>query len=362
LTRDIILFAVAVKVQQLEKYSLHERIEIAKAKHIAMSSPLEATSKSKTAIYAAIAGNLAIAVTKFAAAAFTGSSAMLSEAIHSVVDTGNGLLMLLGVRKSRRPPDSDHPFGHGHELYFWTLIVGVLIFAVGGGMSVYEGIMHILHPTLPENPVWSYSVLAVATVFEGTTWLLGWKAFNLERGRKGVLETIHDTKDPTSFTVLLEDSAALLGLVFAFLGIFFGSQLQMPSLDGVASVLIGLLLCGVAVLMVYESKGLLIGEGLDRQELASIHALVQADPAVERVRHLHTMYLGPHEVLLTIELRFHSDITALEVRRAVRRLQEVIQTRHPDVRRIFFGAESLGEEGDISLGHGGFRTAKGERD
>ena len=326
-----------------------------------MSARLEQVSKSKIAISAAIAGNVAIAITKFVAAAFTGSSAMLSEAIHSVVDTGNGCLMLLGVRKSRRPPDSDHPFGHGHELYFWTLIVGVLIFAVGGGMSVYEGIMHILHPTVPDNPAWSYSVLAIATVFEGTTWLFGWKAFNIERGRKGVLETIHDTKDPTSFTVLLEDSAALLGLVFAFFGIFLGSQLQMPYLDGVASVSIGLLLCGVAVLMVYESKGLLIGEGLDRQELESIRELVQGDPAVERVRHLHTMYLGPHEVLLTIELRFHSDITALDVRRAVRRLQEVIQSRHPDVSRIFFGAESLGEEGDVSLGHDGHRRAKAER-
>jgi cation diffusion facilitator family transporter len=324
-----------------------------------MSARLEQVSKSKIAIYSAIAGNVAIAVTKFVAAAFTGSSAMLSEAIHSAVDTGNGWLVLVGLRKSRKPPDSDHPFGHGHELYFWTLIVGVLVFAVGGGMSVYEGIMHILHPTLPDHPVWSYSVLGIAAVFEGTTWLFGWKAFKVERGRKGVLQTIHDTKDPSSFTVLLEDSAALLGLVFAFLGIFFGSQLRMPYLDGVASVMIGLLLCGVAVLMVYESKGLLIGEGLDREDLRSIHELVQSDPAVERVQHLHTMYLGPHEVLLTIELRFDSEISALEVRRAVRRLQEVIQSHHSDVRRIFFGAESLGEEGDISLSHG-YRIA--ERD
>jgi cation diffusion facilitator family transporter len=308
-------------------------------------------SKSRLAIYAAITGNLAIAVTKFVAAALTGSSAMLSEAIHSVVDTGNGWLILLGVRKSRKPPDSDHPFGHGHELYFWTLIVGVLIFAVGGGMSVYEGIMHILHPRLSEKLAWSYSVLGMATVFEGTTWLFGWKAFNAERGRKGVVQAIHETKDPSTFTVLLEDSAALLGLIFAFLGIFLGDQLNLPYLDGVASVLIGLLLCGVAVLMVYESKGLLIGEGLDHQSLKSIRVLVEADPAVERVGHLHTMYLGPHEVLLTIELRFRSDITSLEVRHAARRLREVIQSQHKDVTRIFFGAEALSEEGDLSLGH-----------
>lgn len=316
-----------------------------------MSTRRRGISKSKIAIYAAIAGNLAIAITKFVAAAFTGSSAMLSEAIHSTVDTGNGWLMLLGVRKSRKPPDSDHPFGHGHELYFWTLIVGVLIFAVGGGMSVYEGIMHILHPTAPENLVWSYAVLGIAVVFEGTTWLFGWKAFSAERGRKGVVEAIHETKDPSTFTVLLEDSAALLGLVFAFAGIFVGEQLELPYLDGVASVLIGSLLCGVAVLMVYESKGLLIGEGLDRESLKSIHALVEADPGVEWVGHLHTMYLGPHEVLLTIELRFKNNITSLEVRHAARRLRENIQSQHPDVSRIFFGAEALSEEGDLSLGH-----------
>ena len=316
-----------------------------------MTARARGISKSKIAIYAAIAGNMAIAVTKFVAAAFTGSSAMLSEAIHSVVDTGNGWLMLLGVRKSRKPPDSDHPFGHGHELYFWTLIVGVLIFAIGGGMSIYEGIQHILHPKSPENVVWSYAVLGIAVVFEGTTWLFGWKAFSAERGRKGVLEAIHETKDPSTFTVLLEDSAALLGLIFAFVGIFLGSQLGLPQLDGVASVMIGLLLCGVAVLMVYESKGLLIGEGLDRESLQSIQALVEADPGVEWVGHLHTMYLGPHEVLLTIELRFHGHISSLEVRQAARRLREGIRSRHPDVSRIFFGAEALSEEGDISLGH-----------
>lgn len=311
-------------------------------------------SESKLAIYAAIAGNMAIAVTKFVAAAFTGSSAMLSEAIHSLVDTGNGWLMLLGVRKSRKPPDAEHPFGHGHELYFWTLIVGVLVFAVGGGMSTYEGIMHILHPSRTENPVWSYSVLGIAAVFEGTTWIFGWKAFSAERGRRGVLQAIHESKDPSSFTVLLEDSAALLGLIFAFLGIFLGNQFNMPSLDGVASVVIGLLLCSVSVLMVYESKGLLIGEALERECLRAIHKLVEDDPAVERVQHLHSMYLGPHEVLLTIELRFRSEIQMREVRRGIYRLKEAIKSQHPDVSRIFFGAESLGEEdGDLSRGHDG---------
>ena len=253
--------------------------------------------------------------------------------------------MLYGIRKSRKPPDTEHPFGHGRELYFWTLIVGVLIFAVGGGMSAYEGFTHLAHPVPVEDPKWNYIVLGFATVFEGTTWYFGWKAFSAERGKKGVFEAIHTSKDPTSFSVLLEDSAALVGLVVAFLGIFLGRQLHLPYLDGVASVVIGALLCAVAVLMVYESKGLLIGEGVDRETLDSLRALVEADPDVEHVRHLHTIYQGAGTVLLVIELRFRDTVTALGIRGAVARLQGNIRGRHPDVKRIFFGAESLTEDG-----------------
>jgi cation diffusion facilitator family transporter len=325
-------------------------------------------SESKTAIVAAIIGNLAIATTKFIAAAFTGSSAMLSEAIHSVVDTGNGGLMLLGVYKSRKPPDFEHPFGHGRELYFWTLIVGILIFAIGGGMSAYEGIIHMSHPTPTENIVWSYGVLGLAAIFEGTSWYFGWKAFRAEKGGQGILEAIHTSKDPTSFTVLLEDSAALLGLLFAFLGIFLGRLLGLPFLDGLASIVIGALLSAVAVLMVYESKGLLIGEGLDRETLKELRALVEADPDVEHVQHLHTIYQGAHSVLLTIELRFCSTITVLDMRRAIARLKTNIQERYPDISLIFFGAESItedgfeeeetGEQGEIRHAQPGARAAR----
>jgi cation diffusion facilitator family transporter len=296
---------------------------------------------AKAAIIAAIVGNLAIAATKFIAAFFSGSSAMLSEAIHSTVDTGNGGLMLFGIRQSQKPPDLEHPFGHGRELYFWTLIVAILIFAIGGGMSAYEGIIHLTNPTPVEDPRWNFFVLGLAAVFEGTTWLFGWKTFNRERGKQGVLETIHNTKDPTTFSVLLEDSAALIGLAFAFCGIFLSRQLGLPELDGIASVLIGLLLCGVAVLMVYESKGLLVGEGLDRNTLRGIRKIVEADPAVERLQHLHSLYLGPHDVLLTIELRFRSTISAGEVRQAVARIRDSIEKQYPDVTRIFFGAASI---------------------
>lgn len=301
-------------------------------------------SESRTAILAAVAGNLAIAATKFVAASFTGSSAMLSEAIHSLVDTGNGGLMLLGQRRSRKPPDFDHPFGHGRELYFWTLIVAVLIFAVGGGMSVYEGIVHVRHPSTQESAGWSYAVLGLAFVFEGTSWLFGWRAFSAERGRRGVFEAIHDSKDPTSFSVLLEDSAALVGLVLAFLGIFLGRTFGVPQLDGAASAVIGLLLCAVAVVMAYESKGLLVGEGLGREELKGLRALVERDPSVESVQHLYTVYQGAHEALLAIELHFRPTLSAVEIRRAVSRLKRDVKAAQPDIVRVYFGAESLEEE------------------
>ena len=298
-------------------------------------------TESKTAIIAAIVGNVAIAVTKFIAAAFTGSSAMLSEAIHSLVDTGNGALMLLGVHKSRKPPDEEHPFGHGRELYFWTLIVAILVFSVGGGMSIYEGTLHVSQPTPPENLLWSYAVLAFAFVFEGISWLFGWKAFAKERGKRGVFRTIHETKDPTTFAVVLEDSAALTGLVIAFLGIFLADQLDVPILDGVASIIIGVLLCGVAALMLYETKGLLIGEGVDRKTLEDLRAIVSTDKDVELVKHLHTIYESADTVLMIIELRFKASLNTLGVREAIRRLQEHIQAKYPHIKYIFFGTATL---------------------
>jgi cation diffusion facilitator family transporter len=301
--------------------------------------------EAKTAVVAAILGNLAIAITKFFAAAVTGSSAMLSEAIHSLVDTGNGALILVGIRNSRKPPDAEHPFGHGRELYFWTLMVGVFIFGVGGGMSVYEGLTHITHPTTIEDAKWSYIVLGLSAVFESISWYFGWKAFSKERRGRGVIEVIHSTKDPTSFSVLLEDSAALLGLAVALLGIFLSQSLHQPYFDGGASIVIGLLLCGIATVMVYESRGLLIGEGVDRKTLSDLRAIVEADEDVAHVQHLHTIYQSPRTVLLVIELRFDDSISAVDVRKAVRRLEANIQERYPEIKYVFFGAESLASDG-----------------
>jgi cation diffusion facilitator family transporter len=297
--------------------------------------------EAKTAVVAAIIGNFAIAVTKFFAAAFSGSSAMLSEAIHSLVDTGNGALILLGIHNSRKPPDAEHPFGHGRELYFWTLIVGVLIFGVGGGMSIYEGVTHLQHPTPIEDAKWSYIVLGLSAVFESTTWYFGLKAFNKERRGRGILEVIHSTKDPTSFSVLLEDSAALLGLLVALLGIFLSRALNQPYFDGGASVVIGSLLCTIAIVMVQESRGLLIGEGVDKETIKGLRKIIEADEGVAHLQHLHTIYQSPHSVVLVIELRFENNISAVDVRKAVRRLETKIQARYPEIKHIFFGSASL---------------------
>jgi cation diffusion facilitator family transporter len=299
--------------------------------------------ETKKAVVAAIVGNLLIAATKFIAAAFSGSSAMLSEAIHSLVDTGNGGLMLYGMRRSRMPPDEQHPLGYGHELYFWTLVVGILIFGLGGGMSIVTGLMHIARTTPPEHTGWSYAVLAAAMVFEGISWHYGLKAFRTERRGRGIVETIRLTKNPSTFAVLLEDSAALLGLAFAFLGIYLSTRLNAPWLDGASSVLIGVLLCLTAWVMVYESMGLLVGEGVGRATLADLRKIICADPAVERVDKLLTLYLGPEEILLAIELRFRSDTTALDIRRAVARCKRAIQEQYPRIRRIYLDTISIGD-------------------
>jgi len=300
-------------------------------------------SESTTATFAAIIGNLLIAVTKFVASALTGSSAMLSEGIHSVVDCGNGLLMLYGVYRSAKPPDEEHPFGYGREIYFWSLIVAISIFAVGGGVSVYEGITHIRHPVEIEKPLWNYAVLGISFVFESISWYYGWLAFRNTRKGRTILKTIHVSKDPTTFTVLLEDSTALLGLIIAFLGVFFGHYFNFPFFDGIASVLIGLLLCLVALFLGYETKGLLIGEAVDKETLHGIRRIAEAEPKVEKALKILTIYFGAKEVLLTLELQFAKDITATELRIAIRRIERDVKKKYPEITRVYYEAESLSE-------------------
>lgn len=309
------------------------------------------SASSKKAIVAAVLGNLAIAATKFAAATVTGSSAMLSEGIHSLVDTGNGLLLLLGIRRSRRPADADHPFGHGMELYFWTLVVAVMIFAVGGGMSIYEGVTHIQHPQPLEDPFWNYIVLGLAVVFESISFTIAWREFGHARAGRGIWRAVRESKDPSLFTVVFEDSAALAGLVLAFLGVLLGHQLENPYLDGAASVAIGILLAFVAVFLAYESKGLLLGEAADPAVVRDLTALVLHDPAVTEIEHVLTMHMGPADILLNLKVRFVPGLSSLESGRAVDRLERAIRTAHPEITRIYVEG-GVGEEARPPAGLG----------
>jgi cation diffusion facilitator family transporter len=299
--------------------------------------------ETRKAVVAALIGNLAIAATKFVAAAFSGSAAMLAEAIHSLVDTGNGGLMLYGLHRSRKPADDDHPFGYGHELYFWTLMVGILVFALGGGMSIVTGIAHLAEPRAPQNALWNYAVLLIAMLFEGSSWWFGLKAFQAELRGRGVFETIHATKNPANFAVLLEDSAALLGLLLALVGIFLAEKLGEPWVDGASSIAIGVLLCHVSFVMVFESKGLLVGEGMEKQTIARLRVIVQAQPAIESVDKLSTMYLGPEEVMLAITLRFRAGTSLNELRDSLTRIKREIHSGYPRIRHIFVDSAAICE-------------------
>jgi cation diffusion facilitator family transporter len=300
------------------------------------------SSERPITVYGAIAANAVIGLSKFAAGIISGSSAMLSEAIHSVVDTGNELLLLLGIHRSRRPADELHPFGHGKELYFWTLIVAILLFGLGGGMSIYEGISHLRHPAEIKDPVWNYVVLGIAFVAEGTSWAI---ALNkLLRNRKpgqGIWDALRASKNPAVFVVLAEDSAALLGIWVAFLGVLLGHALRNPYLDGAASIIIGLILATVAGFLAYESRDLLVGESADPDVLQSIRRLAEADPAVVDVSRPLTMHFGPDQVLLNLDIEFRPDLSAAEITAAVDRLEAGIRKERPSIKRIFIEAESL---------------------
>jgi len=292
-------------------------------------------AESKTAIVAAIIGNAAIAAIKFVAGSLTGSSAMISEGIHSVVDTGNGGLLFYGLRRGARPADAAHPFGHGTEVFFWSLIVAVSIFGIGGGMSILEGVMHIRDPSPLENPLINYIVLAVAMVFEAISFSVAWSAFRGHRKGRRTLAAIHQGKDPSLFTVLFEDTAALLGLVVAFLGVFFSHLFDEPVIDGAASVAIGIILVCAAVWLAYESKSLLVGEAAEPQLVAAVRKIALSDPAVAGVGAVLTMHLGPQEVLLNIEVQFKRGLKVEDIHAAIHRIEEHIGKPHPEVTRIF---------------------------
>ena len=295
-------------------------------------------AESKVAIYGAIAANVAIAITKFAVAGVTGSSAMLSEGIHSAVDTFNGGLLLIGLKLSQRPATPEHPFGHGKELYFWSLIVAVLIFGLGGGVSFYEGVQHIRHPEPLRDPLWNYIVLGAAAVFEGASFTIALRQFLKEAGSTPFWEALRRSKDPTNYTVLAEDAAALIGLLVAAVGIALSHRFAMPELDGAASLVIGVLLAGVAILLIRESHGLLIGEGIRPETARAIRSLALAQPAVRDVGRVLSMYIGPDDVLVTMDLDFADGTQAADAGAAIAALERQVRERFPMIKRLFIEA------------------------
>ncbi|UCH91578.1 MAG: cation transporter [Nitrospirota bacterium] len=306
-------------------------------------------SSSKKVIYAALIGNALIAVTKFAASVVTGSSAMLAEGIHSLVDTGNQGLLLYGLHKAKKPPDEEFPFGHGKEVYFWSFVVAILIFAMGAGISLYEGVVHILHPEPVSNPVVNYVVLGLALIFEGGAWFLAFKEFSRVKGQWSYVQAVQRGKDPTIFMVLFEDSAAVLGLLVAFFGIWLGQLTGIVYFDGVATVIIGLILGGTAVWLAYETKGLLIGERANQEVVQSIREMAGKLAGVTHVNEVLTMHMGPEFILVTMSLDFQDGLKSEIIEGCVADLDQAIKVKHPLVKRVFVEAEArrVSREGDL---------------
>ncbi|YBV95753.1 cation diffusion facilitator family transporter [Phyllobacteriaceae bacterium JZ32] len=292
-------------------------------------------SGSRKVIYAGLVGDLLVTLTKFGAAFFTGSSAMLSEGVHSLVDTGNGVLLLFGLHRARRPADAAHPFGYARELYFWSFIVALLVFALGAGASFYEGVRHILHPEPMSDPLVNYAVLGLSFLFEGWAWLVAFLEFRRSKGRYGYFTAFRRSKDAPVFTVLFVNTADLLGLVAAFLGIFTAHMFDMPVLDGVASICIALVLAATAISLALESKGLLIGEAAVPEVEAEILAVAEADHAVQKVNGVLTVHLGPQEILTALSVEFKDRLTAPGIEKCVDRIERRLQSRRPDITLLF---------------------------
>ncbi|MEE8320839.1 MAG: cation diffusion facilitator family transporter [Gammaproteobacteria bacterium] len=298
------------------------------------------SGSSKKVIYAALSGNSLIAIMKFIAASITGSSAMLSEGIHSLVDTGNQVLLLYGMRQAQKPPDDRFPFGHGKEVYFWSFVVAILIFALGAGISIYEGIIHIMHPEPIKNAFINYIVLGLAMLFEGAAWFFAFTEFTKVKGKWGYVEAVQRSKDPTVFVVLFEDSAAMLGLLVAFAGVLAAQTTGVLVFDGIASVIIGLILGGTAIWLAHETKGLLIGECANKLVVDGIRKIVQNYDEVVCTNEVVTMHMGPDFILLNLSVDFHDDIPAGELEKIIADIDRQVKLAYPKVKRIFIEAEA----------------------
>jgi cation diffusion facilitator family transporter len=296
---------------------------------------------SKKVVYAALAGNLAIAVMKFIAASITGSSAMWSEGVHSVVDSGNQALLLYGMRRAQRPPDARFPFGYGKEVYFWSFVVALLVFATGAGLSLYEGIQHLRHPSDMQNPLVNYAVLAMAMLLEGAPWLAAYRQFSRMRGQRGTVEAVQRAKDPTVIAVLFEDSAALVGLLVAFAGVALYQLTGNALYDAGASIVIGLILGATALWLAFETKGLLIGESANREVVAEIRRLAERYPEVEKVNEVLTMHMGPEYILANISVNIACDVPRTRAHAIMDELDSRIKKADPRVKRVFIESQNV---------------------
>ena len=293
-------------------------------------------------LYGALAANLGIGIAKFIAAGISGSSSMLTEGFHSCVDSGNQILLLYGQRQARRPPDAAHPFGYGRELYFWAFVVAILIFAVGAGVSIYEGWRHIEEPEPLSDPLLNYIVLGVAFAMEGSSWLLALREFGAgKRADKGWWRAIRDSKDPSGFIVLFEDSAALAGLLVAAVGVWASHRFNDPRIDGIASIVIGLLLAAVASLLAREAKGLLIGERADPLVVERVRRIVAAHPAITAVNHVRTIHTAPDSIFVAISADFVDTVTMGEGEALIEEMEDQLRDAVPELASIYIRPEKV---------------------
>ncbi|WP_421569256.1 cation diffusion facilitator family transporter [Stenotrophomonas sp. PD6] len=292
-------------------------------------------SGSRLVVYAALVGNLCIAIAKFVAAGISGSSAMLSEGVHSLVDTTNELLLLYGLHRADKKPDTVHPFGYGRELYFWSFIVALLVFAAGAGVSAYEGIQHIRRPEPATNHLLSYVVLGISFVFEAGSWWVALREFRATKGSMGYFEAFRRSKDPATFTVLLEDSAALLGLAFAAAGLAAAQLLDMPVLDGVASLCIAGVLAVTAFLLARETKGLLVGEPAHPDVARHILAVANKDADLRTANGVTTMQMGPDQVVAMLSAEFEDDRTTPQIEACITRIEKAVKQDYPELVALF---------------------------
>ncbi|EIZ80396.1 cation diffusion facilitator transporter family protein [Novosphingobium sp. Rr 2-17] len=290
-------------------------------------------------LYGALAANMGIAVAKFVAAGFTGSSSMATEGVHSLVDSGNQVLLLFGQRRAARPADAAHPFGYGRELYFWAFVVAILIFAVGAGVSIYEGIVHIAAPNAIEDPTVNYIVLGIAFALESASWVIAVREFSASKGDQSWWQAIHRSKDPPGFIVLFEDSAALVGLVIAAIGVWASVHFGDARLDGVASILIGLVLATVAVLLARESKGLLIGEAADPALIAALRAVMDDHARITSVNHVRTVHTGPDAIFVAISADFDDMLPMGEAETLIEDLETRMKALSPKITSIYIRPE-----------------------